>query len=140
MSQSDIPLARAVDDARALLDALLSSGWKDLHVLSGGTEIFIAREGGRPNPMREASVFVPVPAAEPPQEQLVTAPHVGTVVDVRALGTMIAAGDPVATIRVLEQEETITAQAAGAVIAIHAAIGALVEYKTPVLSLSGAAQ
>lgn len=142
MSDMADTMTRAIDDARALLGTLLSGGWQELHVVSGNTEIFIAREGGRPNPMRQALAAAAPPAstAAPQVEEVVTAPHVATVVDVLPVGTTVAAGERIATIRVLDGEEIVASPAAGRVAAIHAAAGALVEYKAPIVSLSGAAQ
>jgi acetyl-CoA carboxylase biotin carboxyl carrier protein len=130
-------LQSAIDDARALLDTLLSSDWQDIHVVSGETEIFIAREGGRPNPMRRAStVAAPALVAEATgQDDVVTAPHVATIVEVLAIGTQVESGARVATIRVLDTEETVSAPHAGIVTAIHAETGVLVEFKAPILSL-----
>lgn len=132
-------LQSAIDDARALLDTLLASDWQDAHVVSGTTEIFIARDGGRPNPMRQA-VTAPVATSSAPEErqepgQAVTAPHVATVVNVVAIGTLVESGARVATIRVLDTEEVVVAPHAGTVTAIHADAGTLVEFKTPILSL-----
>ena len=137
-------LQSAIDDARALLDTLLTSGWQDIHVESGTTEIFIARDGGRSNPMRQVPAF-PVAASaaqEEPEDQVhsVTAPHVATVVDVAAIGTWVDDGARVATIRVLDVEEMVAAPHAGTIIAIHAEVGALVEFMTPILSLGASSR
>jgi acetyl-CoA carboxylase biotin carboxyl carrier protein len=137
-------LQSAIDDARALLDTLLASDWQEIHVASGTTEIFIARDGGRPNPMRQAAVS-PVAASgglEAPEEQAqaVTAPHVATIVSLVAIGTQVDSGARIATIRVLDTEEVVAAPWAGTVTAIHADVGALVEFKTPILSLGASSR
>lgn len=141
MSASINPIQSAIDDARALLETLLSGGWQDIHVASGETEIFIARDGGRPNPMRCGATSAtlatnPQPLdRSPDQDHVVTAPHVATVVEVLAVGTHVESGARVATIRVLESEEPVAAPSTGVVTAVHAGIGALVEFKMPILSL-----
>jgi biotin carboxyl carrier protein len=122
------------------MDTLLASGWKDIHVVSAGTEIFIAREGGRSNPMRQAAAAPATAVAPTPLEaEVVTAPHVASVVSVLAVGTIVSAGDRVATIRVLDEEEIISAPSAGSVAAIHVDAGALIEFKAPIVSLTGVA-
>lgn len=139
MSDPNSTLQAAIDDARTLLDTLLASGWQDIHVVSGGTEIFIARDAGRANPMRSESIAAPVVDAATPnasgEDQLVTAPHVATIVDVLPVGTEVEIGGRLATIRVLDAEEDLPAPQSGTVTAIHAPIGALVEFKAPILSL-----
>ncbi len=130
------PMMRAVEDARALLASLRASGWQDVHVASGGIEIFIARDGGRANPMRKAAAR-PAGMAETavPMDEIVTAPHVATVVNVVPIGTAVQAGDRIASIRVLDEEEAVAAPRAGSITAIHAEAGTLVEFKGAILSL-----
>jgi biotin carboxyl carrier protein len=129
-----------IDDARALLDTLLSSGWRDAHVVSGGTEIFIALEGGRANPMRSkagAALALPVPSVENQVE--ITAPHVATFVDAVDCGEIIIAGQKIATIRVLEVEEDVIASVDGTVADVRAKAGDLLEFKAPILTIDRAA-
>jgi biotin carboxyl carrier protein len=132
----------AITDARALLDTLVSSAWQELHVVSGETEIFIARMGGGINPMRaltdSAEAATPVAPLER-TETRVTAQHVSTLVDTVPVGTDLRAGERVATIRVLDVEETITAPVAGRVVSLSADVGSLIEYGTPILSIAQAA-
>lgn len=138
---SDTPMDRAITDARALLDTLLTSDWQDMHVMSGDTEIFIARTGGRANPMRSASEPPaqpsPAPAAGP--ETPMTAQHVATLVDVVPVGTVVQAGQKVATIRVLDEEEALIAPVAGHVTGSIPAEGALIEYGMTILRIAQAA-
>jgi len=125
----------AINDARALLDALLASDWGDVHVTSGGTEIFIARAAGGANPMRTSS--------EPAVEALrgggttstVTAPHVATLVSVVPIGSNVTQGERVATIEVLNEEEMVLAPVSGRVSVVHAEQGRLLEFKTPILDI-----
>jgi biotin carboxyl carrier protein len=141
MTQCDKEVERALTDARALLEALLISGWQDVHVVSGGTEIFIARPGGRDNPLRRQVVAVgsttePV-AGE--TEILVAAQHVATLVDVLAVGAAVRAGEKVATIRVLDVEEDLLAPVAGRIAEAPVQPGALVEFGMTILRIAEAA-
>lgn len=137
MSSARDPAAAAIDDARALIDALLEHGWHETHVADGQTEIFVAREGGGPNPMRAPS-DVPADDAGTPSERLVpvTAPHVATVAWIAQAGAIVAAGDVVARIEVLGEHEEIAAPTAGRVTAGAAEIGTLIEYGDDLLSIA----
>ena len=132
---TDVSIKAAIDDARALLDALLASDWRDIHVETGGTEIFIAREGGGANPMRAS----PEPAGEVSRKDkttlTVTAPHVATLVSVAAIGSVVTQGDTVATIVVLDEQEAVPAPVSGRVATVHVEEGALIEFKTPILDI-----
>lgn len=130
------PIAAAIDDARALLDALLANDWRDAHVAVGDTEIFIARAGGRPNPMVAAPV--PAPAHAAARGQAVTAPHVATLVSTAPLGASVDTGQAVATIRVLGDETAVLAPFAGRIAALSAAPGALLEFGMPIVLLGEA--
>lgn len=142
MMSSDTVNDRAITDARALLDTLLSSGWQEVHVVSGETEIFIARAGGGINPMRnlvlsaEPGISV---ATEDVTEICVTAQHVATLVDIVSVGTDLQAGDRVATIRILDVEEAIPAPVAGRISGLSVNVGALIEYGMPIFSIAQAA-
>jgi biotin carboxyl carrier protein len=132
----------AIDDARTLLDTLLASDWQDIHVVSGDTEIFIARDGGRSNPMRlapaadTAAIAVVEPAAPVTgNDATVTAPHVATIVSLPTVGSHIESGAALATIRVLDADDIVAAPQSGTVTVLHAAVGDLIEFKAPILSL-----
>lgn len=142
MTADKDPAVQAINDARALLGTLLSSDWLELHVVSGDTEIFLARVGAGVNPMREAAAPVGYARADAPVgggETVMTAPHVATLVDILPAGTVVAAGQKVATLRVLDDREDVEAAVAGTVIRVGAAAGELVEYGAPLLSIAGAA-
>ena len=139
MMDANNPIERAITDARALLDTLLTSGWQDMHVVSGDTEIFVAQAGGRPNPMRVAPVSELAMQPVSAQETAVAAPHVATLVDMLAVGTAVKAGQTVATIRVLDDEEVLTAPIDGRIATAHVQAGSLVEFGAPILSIAQAA-
>lgn len=125
----------AIDDARALLDALLASDWRDLHVTSGGTEIFIARPGGGANPMRASAEPVESAVSEA-GTTAITAPHVATLVSTAQIGANLSQGEIAATIEVLGEEETVLAPVAGRVAMVHVEPGALLEFKMPILEIA----
>lgn len=129
---------RAINDARALIDWLVANDWQEIHLLVGDTEIFIAQAAGRPNPLRaeDASVAIEIGGST---EMIVAAPHVGTIVDLPAVGAAVTKGEPLAIIRVLDTVENIVAPTSGAVTALHVDIGALVEFGEPMVSLLPAA-
>lgn len=139
------PIAAALDDARALLDTLLASDWKDAHIVSGATEIFIARDGGRANPMRAAPFAAGVADAAPhggtsaAAEIAIKAPHVATLVRTALVGEEVEVGQVLAVLSVLDAEEPLLADRAGRVSVVHAEAGALLEFGTPILALSAAA-
>lgn len=142
MTAESDPVAQAINDARALLGTLLASDWREIHVISGGTEIFLARPGGGANPMLAAPA-APHPAAPetiaPARERAVKAPHVATLVDVLRVGTAVAAGDAVATLRVLDEQEVVAAPVAGTLYRIDAEVGVLLDYGAPLLVIAEAA-
>lgn len=135
MSRTGSPIVKAIDDARLLIDAMRASNWRELQVVVDGTELFIARDGGRPDPMR-GSVAPAGTGYGTPHETVIRAPHVGTIVDTVRQGTQLKAGQTVATIRVLGDLALITTSAAGRVIAFHATTDALVEFGAPIATLA----
>lgn len=143
MTDKTDPARAAIQDARALLETMLASDWQDMHVVSGETEIFLARFGGRANPMRAvAPVAVPaVPSARVVlgKEVCVKAPHVATLVSTLPVGRQVAAGETIAVLSVLDEDIALAAPVAGEVLVAQAATGALVEFDTPILTLREAA-
>ena len=141
MTDNTDPTRAAIQDARALLDAMLSHEWQEVHVISGGTEIFIARAGGRANPMRVPPVDpAPVAVAPPQGENIqIKAPHVATLVSFAPLGHHVSAGDTIAVLQVLDEEIPLLATGDGMVDSVSVKAGNLVEYDMPILTMRGAA-
>jgi biotin carboxyl carrier protein len=133
MSGHPDPALGAVGNARALLAALLAGGWREMHIVSGGFEIFVAADGAGYNPMRAPSAAEPVQDAAP--QMSVNAPHVATLVAVAPRGTRVAKGETLATLSVLDDDIAVLAPAAGTVGLPRAAIGALVEFDQPLVGL-----
>lgn len=125
------PAAIAIMDARALLAALMANGWREMHVVSGDYEIFIAMEGARQNPMR-APATTPRSHAEG-RQIIVKAPHVATLARLAADGSRVAKGETLATISVLGEEIAVIAPSDGVAGQAEAAIGTLLEFDQPIL-------
>lgn len=141
MTKMTDPTDAAIHDARALLQTLMASDWREVHVRSGEAEIFIAREGGGANPMRASAPIASVEPASPlaatsGSNVVVTAPHVATLTDALSVGTVVSAGQTVATLRVLDQTEAVEAPVAGAITSVSAAAGDLLDFKAPILSIT----
>lgn len=146
MTQSNDLVVQAINDTRALLDALSANGMRETHVRSGGIEIFIARDGGGPNPMRLApTLAAEAPAAAAPAplalgpEVVVTAPHVATLEDVLAVGAVVVVGQKIGSLRVLDELLPIESAVAGTITGLKATPGVLLDYKAPILTIARAA-
>jgi biotin carboxyl carrier protein len=127
---------KAIDDARALLDALIAHGWQEAHVVSSGTELFIATPNGGANPMRQVAATVEPPGAITEQVTMVTAPYVATLMSLLSIGTVVEPGVAVARLRVLDREHDLSADCAGRIAAVHAEPGTLLEFGMAVLSIA----
>jgi biotin carboxyl carrier protein len=136
MTGTRTPLQQAIDDARALIDVLTAQGWQEVHVVSGETEIFIAKDGGSINPMRVLETSRALPLADALGQTIVKATHVGTIVYVAAMDAVVANGQVVARFRVLDAVEDILAPVSGQIALVHAKVGALVEFDAPIIALS----
>lgn len=137
MSGETDPAAAALDDARSFMDALLQSDWQELHIARDDFELFIARDGGGPNPMfAEAAACEPPPAAATPQVSAITAQHVATIAWVAEPGSNVAAGKPLARLSVLDDETEIKATNDGRVVAVDVEAGELVEFGMTILQFA----
>ena len=119
------------NDVRALMDTFVSQGWQSVVIRSGDCEFLFSRDTllERALPVAAASaVLAAAPAAAPVKLQAVLAPHVATLVEIAAVGSMIAKGGRVAVLSVLEERVEISARASGQVLGHKAAPGALVEF------------
>ena len=143
MNAANEAAAEAVDDVRALMEAFLKSGFRELHVVSADTEVFLALDGAGPNPMRGAatpSVGATAPAASEvgAKQTEIRAPHVATIISVAAEGVMVRSGEPLARMAVLDDEEDLLARASGKVGKVAAQAGELVEYGSLLLTIEEA--
>lgn len=127
---------QAIQDARALLDALVSSGGGEVHVTVGGTEIYISRTSGMASPML-APARVPAEAAQATRAAVaVPAPHVATLLTIVSAGARVREGDEVARLGLLDEEIAVLAPCDGAVTEVEATPGQLLEYGVTILSVA----
>jgi hypothetical protein len=124
-----------VDNARALLAQFARSDWRELHVRTPDGEIFIARDGGGPNPM-----LLPAGGAAPPADDAnlltVAAPHVADVAWLLPVGATVAAGGVVARLDLLGEPIDVRCDEGGVVAARFANDGDLVEFETPLVRVA----
>ncbi len=121
----------SLNDARALLDTLVSQGWQSAVVRVGESEFLLSRDALRDRGLpADAAAEAPgaAPAAAPAQLQTISAPHVGTLAEIAAVGSTVARGEMVAVLAVLGERVEIFARESGRVIGHKVEPGALVEY------------
>ena len=120
----------SLNDARVLLDTLVSQGWQSAVVRVGNSEFLLSRDAllERDIPADAVGEAAAAPLAASPQLQTVSAPHVGTLVEIVAVGSTVARGEMVAVLTVLEERVEIFAPESGRVIGHKVEPGALVEY------------
>lgn len=142
MSGIKDPFEAAVDDLRALMTSFVDGDWSETYVVDARGEIFIARDGGGPNPLlgeRMASGNEPADrtavAAATGTLRDITAPHVATLVSILAPGDHVAAGAELARLSVLDEEEPFLSPVAGEVAEVCVEAGALVEHGTLLVRL-----
>ena len=138
---------KAIDNARAFSVTMIEQGWGTVHVSSAHCEIFLTRGEGKIDPLSPAPVAAAVAApaavvADPAPVTVsvlpavaVTAPHVATVVSLAPVGSFVQAGQPVATLRVLDDTSEIAAPADGAIESHGVLTGELAEYGTRLVTL-----
>lgn len=132
----------AIDDLRALMDALVVSEWKELHVVDGNTEIYISRDGSRGNPMLETTGSEGEGEQRFPSGQMrdVSAPHVCTIATFHcAVGDHVEEGAEVASISVLDDFLPLVAPCAGVIMEFVEQPGDFAEYGTLIMRIAGAA-
>ncbi|VVT10532.1 biotin/lipoyl-containing protein [Erythrobacter sp. EC-HK427] len=135
--KNDPAVAAAIDDARAFIDAILASDWQELHISGDDFELFLARDGGGPNPMFTAIDSSASPAsAATTQVTVIAAPHVATIAWVAEPGTVFAAGKPLARLSVLDEVTEIRASNDGRVAGVDVAVGELVEFGITILQIA----
>lgn len=139
MTEGKDPVVAAIDDARALMDALLANDWAQVHVAGDDFAIFIARADGGANPLLAATEpEAPVAAATAAPVRTMTAPHVATLDWIAAVGDQIDPGQMLARLSVLDEPTELAAQGGGTVVRVYAVPGALVEYGAPLLDVAEA--
>lgn len=124
--------APPLHEARALLRTFTHTGLRTLEVKTERLSLFLSRDpAARYAPRPSAAAPAPAPTTD------LAAPHLGTLTDLAPLGTRITAGQPVATLRVLERDTLLLADADGEIVTHHQTLGTLLEYGQPVLTMAG---
>lgn len=132
-----------IDNARAFLRSFERSDYQDILVRQGDFEMFIARQNGGVNRLPQAvggTVAAPAPAAVGPTAEayVISAPHLGTFQSSPATGSDVEAGGVIAMLTLLDESIELRADRAGTITEVTAQPGELVEYGTPLLTLSAA--
>ena len=107
--------ANLVGDARALLAAFVRQDLGRLSVrLRSDVEMLLLRE------------------AAPPAGTPIVAPHVGTLAEVKMVGSLVQAGQVVARLELLGEFIDVSTSVAGIVGAVQSSTGELVQYGEPI--------
>jgi acetyl-CoA carboxylase biotin carboxyl carrier protein len=117
-------------EAVSFFATFAESRWKACHVRTGEMEIFIARDRTTPNPMTDKA---PVVVAE--QSSALRAPHIGTLVTLAEIGTLLAPGQAYARLELLGETIDLTTEKGGRVASHLLPIGTLAEYDQPLVAL-----
>ncbi len=124
--------ANPLHEARALLRTFAQTKHTVLRLRSDNLQLFLSRDPA----LRARDVPAAAVAAVAKVTEELTAPHLGTLAALAPLGSRVEQGAEVARLMVLDRETVLRAASAGTVIAHHHAVGALVEYGQPVLTLA----
>lgn len=107
-------MSETIDDVRAILRDFRASPWRDLFVKSNDWQLFLAKPGGGPNPLQAV-------ACMPDDEEAIaagvcaTAPHAGVFVPQVQAQQTVSQGDLLGSVRVLDRETPILADAPGVI-------------------------
>lgn len=125
-----------INEVRALLRAFAKTEVKAVRVVVEGLEIFLSRDAS----IRADQLGVAQPAAAEPVAEAaladLLAPHIGTIAALCAPGTPIAAGSAYGRISVLDEEIELVSDNGGVVTAHCRAVGELVEYGHPIVTIA----
>lgn len=143
MIEIDDTAIRAITNARALLDVMQAGGWAEVRVTSEDGDYYFARNPGTSNPLvapaatAVAAGVAPVAAGTVQVTSVaVSAPHVGTVAWLAAVGQAVAEGEAVARLAVLDRTVEVPATRAGTVTVQLARLDDLAEFATPLVELA----
>jgi acetyl-CoA carboxylase biotin carboxyl carrier protein len=127
-------VSMVISDTRALLRIFEKSDFRDLHLRLDGYSVFFAKPGGGANPMHDCVAAVPARATS---SHTIAAPHIASLASVLPTRSIVAIGDVVARLSLLDEFIDVTADQAGTVEAVSAEVGDLLEYGAPILELAG---
>lgn len=122
--------AHAITEARALLLQFTRSPLKACHVATASLEVAFSRD-----PSIRVASLLHAACSEAQDLTELTAPHVGTLTSLAAIGTELQPGDVFAEIAVLDQPVPLKVPAAGIVRRHHCTPGALVEFGQSVIGI-----
>lgn len=125
-------MSQTIDEIRAMLRDFRQSPWLDFHVVSDGWKIFLAKPGGKANPMLGVAVGEMENAAS---LLSVDAPHLGLFSTRVEVGSQVEAGACIGVLKVLDRITEVCAERAGLVDAVFFKDGDLVEYGEPMIAL-----
>jgi biotin carboxyl carrier protein len=126
----------AINEVRALLRAFAKTEVKAIRVVVEGMEIFLSRDASiRADQLGAAQVAGAEPAVDAALAELL-APHIGTIAALCAPGTTLSAGEAYGRISVLDEEIELVSDSGGVVTAHCRAVGELVEYGQPVVTIA----
>lgn len=126
---------RAINNARALLEAMVAGGWEQVCITGPEGDYFLARDAGTANPLLSPGEAPVQPVVES-TPLAVSAPHVGTVTWLTPVGQTVAEGAVVARLAVLDEEIEVLAASAGTVADHCVKIDDLAQFGTPLLVLA----
>lgn len=131
---------RAITNARALLDAMLTGGWAELCVQGEEGDYFVARNPGTLNPLLAPAAAtvaeVETACSADGPVKTISAPHVGTLGWLAPVGTVVAVGDVVAHLDVLDERIAVAATVDGQIMAHAAQPGDVAEFGTPLVTIA----
>lgn len=129
-------MSQLVDEIRATLRDFRQSPWLDLAVRSADWQIFMAKPGGKSNPLLEATQAEGViEAGTDAVTTSVSAPHLGLFAHSVEAGAQVAAGDSLGVLNALDRATSVVAESAGVVHAVFFEDGDLVEYGEVLVTL-----
>jgi biotin carboxyl carrier protein len=124
-------LQTPLNEAAAFFDFFLQSDWASCHVRNGAIEMFVARTAGHPNPMLDAGGEDTAVS----EETMLIAPHLGTLVELVAVGSRVTAGERYGVIELLGEPIDLVADHDGTVVRHISRPGSLVQYEEVLATL-----
>jgi biotin carboxyl carrier protein len=122
--------AREFDEALAFVQLFALGSWTSCHVRTGKLEIFVSRDARHENPMVARRIAPAEIAGEP-----LTAPHIGTLIELAPIGSRVEEGACYGALSVLDDRVDLITDHAGTVADHLQPLGALVEFDQPLVRM-----
>jgi len=122
--------AREFDEVLAFLQLFARGAWKSCHVRTGQLEIFVSRDARHENPMVARG-----PAPLESAGETLSAPHIGTLIELAPIGSYIEEAGCYAALSLLDTRVELITDHAGTVADHFQPLGALVEFDQPLVRL-----